>query len=77
MTDASEVQATNLLLATVALLKDVPEHGLTRGEVGTIVEGLDEATVLVEFSDDGGHAYAFASCPTRDLLVLRPTRRAV
>ena len=42
------------LLEVVALLDDRPEHGLVRGQVGTIVEELDDATVLVEFSDDEG-----------------------
>jgi len=28
------------LLQTVALLEDVPEHGLTRGQVGIVVEDL-------------------------------------
>jgi len=45
-------------LAAVALLRDLPEHGLLRGQVGTIVEPLDGATALVEFSDDSGRAYA-------------------
>lgn len=47
------------LLAPVALLVDIPEHGLTRGETGTIVEhlGAGEA-VLVEFSDEHGETYA-------------------
>ena len=40
------------LLSAVALLSDLPGRGLVRGQVGTIVEPLDEATALVEFSDD-------------------------
>jgi hypothetical protein len=58
------------LLEVVALLADVPEKGLTRGQVGTIVEPLDENTSLVEFSDDEGRAYAIAPCPHAALLVL-------
>ena len=46
------------LLDVVALLDDRPEHRLVRGQVGTIVEELDNATVLVEFSDDQGRAWA-------------------
>ena len=47
------------LLAVVALLVDVPEHGLTRGEMGTVVEYLGSGkAVLVEFSDDEGETYA-------------------
>ena len=59
------------LLYVVALLTDLSGHRLARGQVGTIVEQLDEKTSLVEFSDDQGRAYAVASCPRDDLLVLR------
>jgi hypothetical protein len=54
----------------VALLTDLPASGLARGQVGTVVEQLDDRTVLVEFSDDHGHAYAVAPCREVDLLVL-------
>ena len=55
------------LLSAVALLRDLPEHRLVRGQVGAIVEALDDATSLVEFSDRG-HAYAIVPCP-RDALL--------
>ncbi len=58
------------LLDAVALLTDLPAHRLARGQVGTIVELLDDNTLLVEFSDDQGRAYAVAPCPQDDLLVL-------
>ena len=58
------------VLDVVALLADRPTEALTRGQVGTVVESLDERTVLVEFSDDEGRAYAIAPCPRSDLLVL-------
>ncbi len=58
------------LLDVVALLADRPEAGLARGQVGTIVEPLDDKTLLVEFSDDQGRAYAIAPCPRDQLLVL-------
>ncbi len=58
-------------LAAVALLRDLPQHGLVRGQVGTVVEPLDEAAALVEFSDDEGQAYAIVPCPRDALLVLR------
>jgi hypothetical protein len=59
------------IFSSVALLRDLPEHGLVRGQVGTIVEELDETTALVEFSDDQGRAYAIAPCSRDALLVLR------
>jgi hypothetical protein len=58
------------LLDVVALLTDLPAQRLARGQVGTIVEQLDGKTLLVEFSDDLGRAYAVAPCPRADLLVL-------
>jgi len=58
------------VLDVVALLKDLPAEGLERGQVGTIVEQLDDKTLLVEFSDEQGHAYAVAPCPGPELLVL-------
>jgi hypothetical protein len=58
------------LLEVVALLNDIPAGRLARGQVGTVVEQLDDSTVLVEFSDDQGRAYAIAPCPRDELLVL-------
>ncbi len=59
------------LLSSVALLRDLPERGLVRGQVGTIVEPLDNSTALVEFSDDEGCAYAIVPCPREALPILR------
>jgi hypothetical protein len=61
---------TPCLLDVVALLVDLPAQQLARGQVGTIVEQLDNETLLVEFSDDQGQAYAVVPCPWADLLVL-------
>jgi hypothetical protein len=58
------------LLDVVALLTDLPAHRLARGQVGTIVEELDNKMLLVEFSDDQGRSYAVAPCPREELLVL-------
>jgi len=58
------------VLDVVALLADCPAEGLERGQVGTVVEPIDESTVLVEFTDDQGRAYAISPCPRSDLLVL-------
>ena len=57
-------------LDVVALLADLPTAGLARGQVGTVVELLDEKTALVEFSDDNGRAFAIVPCARDDLLVL-------
>jgi Domain of unknown function (DUF4926) len=73
---AKDDQHSAEVLSAVALLRDLPKYGLVRGQVGTIVEALDEATALVEFSDDAGRAYAIVPCPQDALLVLRTVPRA-
>jgi len=65
------------VLDVVALLADLPAAGLARGQVGTVVESLDEKTALVEFSGDDGRAFAIMPCPRADLLVLHYVPEAV
>ena len=45
------------LLEPVALLTDLPEYSLVRGQVGMVVEVLAPDVFLVEFSDDEGKVY--------------------
>lgn len=59
------------MLDVVALTEDVPERGLVRGQVGTVVEILAEGNFEVEFSGDDGRAYALLPLERRQLLVLR------
>ena len=59
------------LLDVVALTEDLPEHGLVRGQVGTVVEELPPDAHEVEFSDDQGWTYASAGVPRDKLIVLR------
>ena len=61
---------TPTVLDVVALLANLPEQRLARGNVGTIVDELDDQTVLVEFSDDDGRPYAVAPCQRSELLTL-------
>ena len=70
MTDQPARRELPAALDVVALLADVPSEGLARGQVGTVVESLDERTALVEFADDQGRAYAIVPCVCTDLLVL-------
>ncbi|HKP52723.1 MAG TPA: DUF4926 domain-containing protein [Chloroflexia bacterium] len=58
------------LLDIVALTEDLPERGLRRGQVGTIVETLDKDVFEVEFSDDEGRTYATAPLRADQMLVL-------
>lgn len=53
MAAASPIQ----LLDTVALLTDVPELGLSTGEVGAVVEVLSDVAFEVEFCDESGYTY--------------------
>jgi len=59
------------LLDVVALTADVPEHGLQRGQVGTVVEVLAPERYDVEFCDDEGRTYALTALGAGQLLVLR------
>ncbi len=71
----SHVQRRIRVLDVIALTEDLPDEGLLRGHVGTVVEILADA-FEVEFSDDKGHSYAQLALPRRFLLVLnfRPVR---
>lgn len=58
------------LLDTVALLEDLPQRGLQRGEVGTVVEILAPEVYEVEFCDDDGQTYAELALRSEQLVVL-------
>jgi Domain of unknown function (DUF4926) len=58
------------LLDVVALLEDVPNCPLYRGQVGTIVEVYEPKVFEVEFSDLNGKAYAIETLTERQLMVL-------
>jgi hypothetical protein len=61
------------LLDTVALLEDLPERKLRKGEVGTVVEILAPNVFEVEFCDDDGQTYAELGL-RRDQMVLLHNR---
>lgn len=61
---------TVLLLDVVALIADLPDKGMLRGQVGTVVETLAPGVFEVEFSDDQGRTYAQLAVPANQLLVL-------
>lgn len=61
------------MLAVVALTEDIPAQGLTRGELGTVVEFLgtdSDAAYLVEFSDESGEAYEFGTLRAEQLIAV-------
>jgi hypothetical protein len=60
------------LLDVVALVVDLPDRSLVRGQVGTVVEELAPGVYEVEFSDSqSGQAYAMAALREDQLLPLR------
>lgn len=58
------------LLDVVALVEDLPQEGLYRGQVGTVVEVLAPGVFLVEFSDPNGRTYAMVDLRTEQLMPL-------
>jgi hypothetical protein len=58
------------LLDVVALTEDLPEYGLCRGQVGTVVEILASDVFEVEFSDDEGQTYAMKALKADHLMIL-------
>lgn len=58
------------LLDVVALLEDLPELELYRGQVGTIVEVYEPGVFEVEFSDLNGRAYAIETLTANQIMVL-------
>ena len=59
------------LLDVVALVEDVLEYQLSRGQVGTVVEELSPESVLVEFGDDQGRTYAMCGLAIQQLMGLQ------
>jgi hypothetical protein len=58
------------LLDVVALLEDLPEINLYKGQVGTIVEEYEPGVFEVEFSNNTGKAYALEMLTENQLMVL-------
>jgi hypothetical protein len=56
--------------AVVALLEDLPEADLVRGQVGTVVESWAPGVYEVEFADDNGRTYATVALKADQLMRL-------
>jgi len=63
---------TNLkILDVVALLNNLPDKRLSKGQVGTIVEQLDENVFEVEFIDNKtGETITLETIDSKDLILL-------
>jgi len=59
------------LFSVVALLNDIPEKGLVRGQVGTVVEVYAPTAAEVEFIDDQGRTYALTTLRAEQVIRLR------
>jgi hypothetical protein len=66
------------LHSVVALIEDLPQEGLVRGQVGTVVETWAPGVYEVEFSDDNGRTYAMVALRAEQLMQLHhePVREA-
>ncbi len=73
----SRRRKTIRLLDTVALLEDLPERKLKRGEVGTIVEILTPRVYEVEFCDDEGQTHAELALRSDQLVPLHNRGKAL
>ena len=58
------------LYDVVALLEDLSEKGLKRGQVGTIVETWKPGVYEVEFADTNGVPYAMVALRADQLMTL-------
>lgn len=56
--------------SVVALLEDLPEHGLVRGQVGTVVESWAPGVYEVEFADESGNAFAMVALKAEQVIRL-------
>jgi len=54
----------------VAILTDLPQQGLVKGQVGTVVMELGPGHVEVEFVDVSGKTYGLEAIPIQHLMRL-------
>lgn len=60
------------LFDSIALLEDLPEENLWRGQVGAIVEIYNDGEAFeVEFVDTNGHTYGVLALRPKQIMLLR------
>jgi hypothetical protein len=64
------------ILDAVALLKDIPEQKLVKGQVGTIVEKWDTGIYEVEFCNTSSTTLILEEVSENDLLLLHYPKEA-
>lgn len=75
---------TYQLLDTIVLDRDLPEHGLRKGDLGAVVEVHEPDALAVEFVTAAGRTAALLTLNVRDvrpvadddLVSVRPCRRS-
>lgn len=60
------------LIETVVLTKDIDEHNLKKGDMGTVVEIYGEHDYEVEFVTAGGRTVALISLNEKDIRPVEP-----
>jgi len=63
---------TFLPLECVVLTRDLPEHGMKVGDLGTVVEVYDPDAAEVEFVTAGGRTQALVTLHAADLRKVGP-----
>ena len=58
------------VLDVVALLHELPEKNILKGQVGTIVEKLDDNVFEVEFCNNNGETIALETLSAKELFLL-------
>lgn len=58
------------LLDIVALVEDLPEYGIYRGQVGTVTDIVAPDVFEVDFSDTSGQTFAELNLTSQQLMLL-------
>jgi len=70
------MENTIQLFDVVALLDNIEKKGVGVGQVGTVIETLDENVFEVEFCDNNGQTYAVLVLRSDQLMPLRYSPQA-
>jgi hypothetical protein len=64
------MNASIRLLDIVALVEDLPEYGIYRGQVGTVTDIVAPDVFEVDFSDTSGQTFAELNLTSQQLMLL-------
>lgn len=60
-------------LDVVAILEDLPELGISRGDIATVLEEVSEKIFLLEISDRNGKTISMIELPQKSIMKLNYT----